>query len=495
MKKKYLVFFAIIAASLAVAAVSLFSQSIRLDESQSIWVSTKSVPAILQMDGQDVLVPLYSILLHFWMQILGTDIIIVRLLSLVFFIATLAVLYQLAKEASGENVAILTITLFSLSPFIMWYSAEARMYTLFTFITCLSHLFFLRMLRSDGKHYKAAYFASTVVGLYTHYFFIFIIASQAIYATASYVKDLYVTRASLWHWIVKSRFLKQYYALLAAAALFFIPWVAYVVSLGSASNTQPLLAAPTSYNLIQLFVNFIFGFQSNYIQSLMVSLWPLSIFLLFFAFTQKRHFPLHDANYFIALSFLPIVIVFAASFIKPIFLSRYLIITTPTLFLLLAWTVVNYTRRLVSGLTIGLIVLMFGFLLYQYGSTAVPVKEDYRSVAQYLSRNARPDDIVAVTAPFTIYPMEYSYSGYARIDTIPLWDRYRVGAIPPFTADGLKQQIAGYKKNYSYLWVVFSYDQGYEADIRHFLDTNLEMKKNVQFSPGMRLIEYRLRYY
>jgi uncharacterized membrane protein len=357
-------------------------------------------------------------LLHFWIQVLGTDIITVRIMSLIFFIATLFALYKLSYEASGENVAILTVTLFSLSPFIMWYSSEARMYTLFTFMTCLNHLYFLRMLRSDGEHYKLAYLLSVITGLYTHYFFIFFLLSQVIYATATYFKT-YVDRGSIWQWIMKSRFLTRLYALLFFAFLSFLPWILYVVSYGSASNTQPLLTRPTSYNIIELFVNFFFGFQSEWIQSLMVALWPLSIFLLFFAFTQKRHYPLRDTNYYLAMSFLPIVIVFTASFIKPIFLSRYLILTTPTLFLLLAWTVVNYTRRLVSGLTLGLVVLMFGFLLYQFSSTAIPVKEDYRSIAQYLAKEAKPDDIIAVTAPFTVYPIEYSYSGIARIDTIP----------------------------------------------------------------------------
>jgi len=494
MKQKHLIFFSVIGASLLLSIVSLFSQSIRLDESQSIWVATKSVATILQIDAQDVHVPLYTPLLHFWIQVLGTDIITVRIMSLIFFIATLFALYKLSYEASGENVAILTVTLFSLSPFIMWYSSEARMYTLFTFMTCLNHLYFLRMLRSDGEHYKLAYLLSVITGLYTHYFFIFFLLSQVIYATATYFKT-YVDRGSIWQWIMKSRFLTRLYALLFFAFLSFLPWILYVVSYGSASNTPPLLTRPTSDNIIELYVNFFFGFQSEWIQSLMVALWPLSIFLLFFAFTQKRHYPLRDTNYYLAMSFLPIVIVFTASFIKPIFLSRYLILTTPTLFLLLAWTVVNYTRRLVSGLTLGLVVLMFGFLLYQFSSTAIPVKEDYRSIAQYLAKEAKPDDIIAVTAPFTVYPIEYSYSGIARIDTIPRWNRYKEGGIPPYRDDLLKAQIEEYKKKYSSMWIVFSYDQGYEKNIRDYLDKHLEMKNNIAFSPRIRLIQYKLRYF
>ena len=75
----------IILASVAINMHYLFSQSIRLDEAQSIWVSTKSVSEIVKISAQDVNVPLYSLLLHFWMQIFGTEIVIDRFLSLLFF--------------------------------------------------------------------------------------------------------------------------------------------------------------------------------------------------------------------------------------------------------------------------------------------------------------------------------------------------------------------------------------------------------------------------
>jgi hypothetical protein len=33
------------------------------------------------------------------------------------------------------------------------------------------------------------------------------------------------------------------------------------------------------------------------------------------------------------------------------------------------------------------------------------------------------------------------------------------------------------------MWIVFSYDQGYEKNIRDYLDKHLEMKNNIAFSP------------
>lgn len=70
---------------LSINWLTLSSQSIRLDEAQSIWVSTKSVPTIITLTSQDVHVPLYGVLLHFWLQFFGNTILAARSLSLLFF--------------------------------------------------------------------------------------------------------------------------------------------------------------------------------------------------------------------------------------------------------------------------------------------------------------------------------------------------------------------------------------------------------------------------
>src|SRR5579862_5368761 len=166
----------IITLSFCVSVITLASQSIRLDEAQSIWASTKSFPQILELDAQDVLVPLYELLLHVWMQLFGTSVLAARSLSFIFFLVTLPILYTLAKETNSKRVAMITITLFSLSPFIMWYSSEARMYTLFALITTINNLFFIRFINSKGSTSKFGYIVSAVIGLYTHYFFIFLLS-------------------------------------------------------------------------------------------------------------------------------------------------------------------------------------------------------------------------------------------------------------------------------------------------------------------------------
>lgn len=502
MKNKFLLsicFFTIAIFSLAVNSFLLYSQSIRLDESQSIWIATKTVPAILRFTAGDVHVPLYGIILHFWIQLFGTDIIIVRTLSLLFFIVSLPVIYLFAKESSTKYIALLTVSLFCLSPFVMWFSSEARMYTLFVFVTSLNHLFFLRMIRSNGKKYKFEYFLSTVFGFYTHYFFIFLIITQGIFVLKEFILNIFreknIDSNSLITIISKQKKLPLLFIGITVSALgFLIPWILYVFTLGSFSNAKPLLPSPTSYNIFQTFVNFIFGFQSQPIQTALVALWPLAVMILFFIFTRKKSVSLVNTDYFILVTFLPIILVFAISYFRAIFLSRYLILVVPTLFFIIAWEFANYPRRISFIMTSVFVISMFGLLIYQNTSEVTPVREDYRQVANYLGIYATPKDIIAVTAPFTIYPIEYSYEGKARISTIPEWNRYSEGSIPAFSENNLEEQIKRYKKQYAKIIVVFSYDQGYEVNIRKYFDLNYQLVGNKSFSPGLDVRSYKLRY-
>jgi mannosyltransferase len=488
----------IISLSICVSVVTLASQSIRLDEAQSIWVSTKSVSQILQLDAQDVLVPLYELLLHVWMQLFGTSVLAARSLSFIFFLATLPVLYTLAKETNSKKVAMITITLFSLSPFIMWYSSEARMYTLFTFVTTLSQLFFVRFISSAGRSSKVGYVITAILGLYTHYFFIFLLASQFLYllwrtlARPDYevwVKnDIQKPRSR------SRRVLYMHLLLVFIAVIFFLPWVIYFIQFGFASNSQPLIPSPTSFNFFQAFINFLFGFQSNAVQSILVSLWPIFLLTLFFVFTKRDEQAGESINYFAFATFLPVILIFLGSYIKPIFLTRYLILVTPTLFILIAWMFSGYHKkgsRLIFGI---LFVIMFVLLVYQNISTTTPTKENYLGVADFLDTHATGSDIVAVSAPFTIYPLEYSYQGDTKIETVPLWDRFAHGSIPAYSQSKLIAQLASYKSQYNNLYVVLSYDQGYQKNIEQFLDKNYQRLYLKDFSPGLEVREYKLRY-
>ncbi len=372
------------------------------------------------------------------------------------------------------------------------------MYTLFAFITSFNHVFFVRFVSSAGKSSKVGYVITAILGLYTHYFFIFLLATQFFYllwrvvAKPEYeiwVKDDIQKPRSR-----SKRILFLQVFLMVIAGIFFLPWAIYFIQMGAASSSQPLIPPPTSFNIFQAFINFLFGFQSNSVQAFLISLWPIFVLALFFVFTKREDQAGESINYLAFATFLPVILIFLGSYFRPIFLTRYLILVTPTLFILIAWVFAGYYKqasRVIFGI---LFTVMFVLLVYQNIATTTPLKENYEGVADFLQSDASGSDIIAVSAPFTIYPMEYTYQGNTKLETIPLWDRFAQGAIPPYSQSKFVAQLASYQTQYNNLYVVLSYDQGYEQKIKQYLDKHYQRLLLKDFSPGLEVREYKLRY-
>jgi hypothetical protein len=129
----------------------------------------------------------------------------------------------------------------------------------------------------------------------------------------------------------------------------------------------------------------------------------------------------------------------------------------------------------------------------QNSSKSTAVREDYRGVNQYLSQNVSGRDLIVVSAPFTIYPIEYHYLGPARIVTLPEWDRFSQ-AMPGFDEQQMIDQIKSYQGVYEKVYFVLSYDQGYEEKITNHLASNYQLLDEIAFRPSIDVLIYKFRY-
>jgi hypothetical protein len=153
-----------------------------------------------------------------------------------------------------------------------------------------------------------------------------------------------------------------------------------------------------------------------------------------------------------------------------------------------------YPERLAFAAKSLLIALMVFTLALQTTSASTPVKEDYRSATEYLNQNATPRDVIILSAPFTIYPVEYYYNGTAALRTLPIWNRYQVGPIPTFSEANLPKEVDQLKASHEFAWLLLSYDQGYEETVRMYFDTHFERVEEHVFSNDLTLYKYKLRY-
>ncbi len=92
---------------------------------------------LLHLDLQHT--PLYFFLLHFWMQLFGDSEVAMRVLSLLFGVGTLPLVYVATKKLTTDNkTALFSLAVASVSPLLVLFSTEVRMYPMVVFWVILS---------------------------------------------------------------------------------------------------------------------------------------------------------------------------------------------------------------------------------------------------------------------------------------------------------------------------------------------------------------------
>jgi mannosyltransferase len=463
-------------------AFGVFSrQSLRLDEAQSLWQTSHTPTKIINIIAQDVHVPLYHMILHFWQLFLGNTVTTGRALSLIFFLISIPAMYFFGKRAFSRRIAIFATILFAISPFMNWYGSEIRMYSLFTLLTILNQYFFIGIYKQKDSDSWIGYAITAFFGIFTHYFFFFVLLVEAIFFF-------------LYRQLFPDRSLKRFIIIAVLLLIAFSPWVYYVKVLGTVGYEAPILAPPTSVSVFNALSQFIFGFQNDHLNTILVSLWPLTVLLGLLALRENEKVS-PEAMYMLMSILIPIVAAFIVSVtVRPLFVSRYLILTIPSMYLFISWIFSTYPQPLQKTLKAILMFAMLAALIVEIVSPATPIKENYREAAAYLAATSTPQDIIILSAPFTVYPMEYYYRGPTEIATLPIWNRLAAGSIPAFDAAKLPSEVDTLKSSHERAWVLLSYDQGYEEQIRLYFEKNYQRIDYKEFSPGLKLYGYRWRY-
>jgi mannosyltransferase len=152
----------------------LGAQSLGADDTWSVWIAQLGLSKITQTTAADVHPPLYYFLLHYWMASFGTSEIAVKLLSIVFGVLAILVVYALGRELFEERAGLIGAFILALSAFNIRYSQEARMYSLLVLLGLLSMYFFIRLFRRSTPITWAGYVISTTLLLYTHVYGLFL---------------------------------------------------------------------------------------------------------------------------------------------------------------------------------------------------------------------------------------------------------------------------------------------------------------------------------
>src|SRR6185437_15893284 len=135
----------VVAIAFGLRVFRLGTQSLWGDETISVFRAYGSIREITEaVPHEGTLPPLYYYLLHFWIPLAGDRETSVRFLSLVFGVLAIPLLYVLARRTLGRAAGIVAAMLATVSPFWIYYSQEARTYSLVTALVILAAYLLVR---------------------------------------------------------------------------------------------------------------------------------------------------------------------------------------------------------------------------------------------------------------------------------------------------------------------------------------------------------------
>lgn len=456
-----------VVAALAFAArvYRLGAQSIWLDEGLSILFARPDLGQLLsKLITDDIHPPLYIVTLHYWMLMAGDSEFAVRFLSASFGVLLVPLVYRLAKDlvsptgrvlAEAELAGLAAAILVALSPFLVYYSQEARNYIAVAFWVTLASWSLWRALLGRGRRWWWLYAVTSALALYTHYYAGFVLLAQALYLSLG--------------WRDWRRVWRPFLLAVAGMCILYLPWLAGL--LGQATNlwlhpdywpgTLDLWAvAARTFSVFALGVPSavaspaLLGFAALFALGLVVLVWKGAL-------RSQR------GELFLAVSVLvPLLAVYGVSYGYPKFAERYLIIITPAFYLVLAralaslysvggwlakrWSAASTLATLLSAL---LILAIGGYSAagtWQVYYGPEWAKDDYRAAIHTIEASAQPGDVILLTRNM-YQSFLYYYHG-----SLPWFglDAAGPGAAPnvALVAKRLNEMVKGHTRVWHLLW-------------------------------------------
>jgi predicted membrane-bound mannosyltransferase len=210
----------------------LDAQGLWFDEAFSVAHSGRSLPQLFDILIRDVVQPpLHYLILNSWFDIAGYTSFQARLVSAVFGILSIPLLYLLAKRFTDTYTSLVAAFLLSISQIAIYFSQEARPYAQAQFFSLLSATTFLSFIERPDLRRSIAFASAATALIYTHYYGAGTLLALGIY------------------WLIYRRDFSPHVfprltAVVAVLFLAFLPWFLAVKSGGSLTQKRLITSTP-----------------------------------------------------------------------------------------------------------------------------------------------------------------------------------------------------------------------------------------------------------
>ena len=409
--------FLISALAFALRVYKLDAESLWLDEVLSINLALMDIPsAIRALPDNYVHPPFYFIILHIWSRVVGQSEFSLRFLSALFGPLTAVMTYKLARALFERGTALLSGLFLALCPYHVYYSQETRMYTLATFLGLVGAYFFFQALeKRDRALCWIGFVVCSALGLYTHYYTLFLLLFESLFFLSL------ITIRRQYRYALKAWLLAQ-----LAIFCLYLAWLPVLLIQATGGKSGWMEAPPPGYLPGALIAYFVTPNPERKLHLLIGSfgvIFPMTLGAIGAQLTGDRprlSFPLGRSRlYVFAYLAVPFLTAYAASLlIKPILVTRYLMVCVPAACILLA-----YGLSLVKPKFLALLLsLLLGWTIVIYLGSIYNTtnKEDWRSATEYLSTRIQRDDLICFNAGHARLPFYYYYGKEGELNEVTL---------------------------------------------------------------------------
>lgn len=173
------------------------NQSLWLDEAISVNKAKLPIEIIVpQFSIRDFHPPVYYWFLNIWINLLGDQVWIMRLSSVLFFLITVWFVYMIGKEIKDKKTGLLAAILTGINPLLIYFSQELRMYSMVTMWLTGSIYFLVRMLKKPNWKNILGFNILTGLSFVTFYGSIFLIGTEILYLLIN--KKIKLFLMSIW---------------------------------------------------------------------------------------------------------------------------------------------------------------------------------------------------------------------------------------------------------------------------------------------------------
>lgn len=417
---------------------NLGKQSIWLDEAGAYLRAQRTVSELWSGQIKESNPPLYDILFHFYLKATAKkDEFSVRLFPAIFGILFIPLVFIAGRHIFNRKVGLFCALLAAVSPYHIYYSQDAKMYTFFSALSLISFFLYYLSLEKNKIIYWAGYSVATISLIYSHNYGILLFLGQiAIYAFfyRKYPKNLF--RVFLSQLIIISTFIPR------------ISYLYYQLSI----DQNPWILAPKPVDFFTTFMHFSLlswhmPLTRNVIILLAVIL-PIYAFLLGMAIFARdkvadnnKYFSNYDKTVFLSCYlFIPLLLAFSLSFVQPIYLAgRYDMSVFPAFCLMIGFGWGKIKKRGLRNTLLAIIVISSFLYLPNYYS--VFIKSNDRVIADYIQKNMDKEDVLIFTdsslPPFRYYwKQDYTPKMFSFPLDYCVW-------LPREALDGKDEYIAG----------------------------------------------------